>query len=186
MTLLVLVGPAGVGKGTVVAEILREHQQFMLSVSATTRAPRLGEEDGKHYHFISKAEFERLIAAGELLEWAQVHGDNYYGTLRSELERAEQMGKTLILEIDLQGARQVASKHEDQLQVFLLPPGWDELERRLRSRGTETEEQIQTRLSTARNELAAAGEFSHQIVNSSVQKTAAMIVELVQKHERGS
>lgn len=186
MTLLVLVGPAGVGKGTVVAEILREHPQFMLSVSATTRAPRLGEEDGKHYHFISKAEFERLIAAGELLEWAQVHGDNYYGTLRSELERAEQKGKTLILEIDLQGARQVATKHVDQLQVFLLPPGWDELERRLRSRGTETEEQIQTRLSTARNELAAAGEFSHQIVNSSVQETAAMIVELVQKHERGS
>jgi guanylate kinase len=186
MTLLVLVGPAGVGKGTVVQEILKTQPDFMLSVSATTRSPRPGEQDGTHYHFVTKNDFEEMISAGQLLEWAQVHGDHYYGTPRSELERAASEAKHLILEIDLQGARQVASKHEDQLQVFLLPPGWDELERRLRNRATETEEQIQTRLSTARQELAAAGEFRHQLVNDSVQGTAAEIVGLVREHERGS
>ena len=186
MTLLVLVGPAGVGKGTVVQEILKTQPDFMLSVSATTRSPRPGEQDGTHYHFVTKNDFEEMISAGQLLEWAQVHGDHYYGTPRSELERAASEAKHLILEIDLQGARQVASKHEDQLQVFLLPPGWDELERRLRNRATETEEQIQTRLSTARQELAAAGEFRHQLVNDSVQETAAEIVGLVREHERGS
>lgn len=186
MTLLVLVGPAGVGKGTVVQQILRSQNNFTLSVSATTRDPRPGESDGVHYHFVTKELFEQMISAGELLEWAQVHGNHYYGTPRSELERATDSAKHLILEIDLQGARQVASKHEDQIQIFLLPPGWHELERRLRSRGTETEQQIQTRLATARQELAAAGEFRHQIVNDSVEETAAEIVRLVQEHERGS
>lgn len=186
MTLLVLVGPAGVGKGTVVSEIINHFPDFTLSVSATTRKPRAGELDGIHYHFVTKEAFEKLIETNQLLEWAQVHGDNYYGTPLSELTRAENSGKTLILEIDLQGARQVMQKQVDQIQIFLHPPSWDELERRLRSRGTETEEQIQTRLSTAREELAAAGGFSHQLTNYSVHETAQRIVELVQKHERGS
>jgi len=186
MTLAVLVGPAGVGKGTVVRQILEDEPGFMLSVSATTRQPRPGEQDGVHYHFVSKVEFEGMLAQGEMLEWAKVHGDHYYGTPRKELERAAAVGKHLILEIDLQGARQVASKHVDQVQIFLLPPGWDELENRLRGRGTETEEQIQTRLETARQEIAAAGEFQYQLVNDSVAETAAEIVRLVREHGRGS
>lgn len=186
MTLLVLVGPAGVGKGTVVRHILDSEPDFMLSVSATTRDPRPGEINGEHYHFVSKPEFERMLEQGELLEWAQVHGNHYYGTPRAEIDRAKTAQKHLILEIDLQGARQVNGKHVDQVQVFLLPPGWEELEARLRGRGTETEEQIQTRLATARHEIAAAGEFQHQLVNDSVAQTAAEIVGLVREHERGS
>ena len=186
MTLVVLVGPAGVGKGSVVKSILDTHPKFRLSVSATTRTPRAGERDGADYHFVSRGQFESLIQRGELLEWAQVHGENFYGTPRSELTNAAANSQHLILEIDLQGARQVAQSHADQIQIFLLPPSWEELERRLRGRGTETEEQIATRLGTARQELAAAGEFEHQLVNNSIAETAAAIVELVTEHERES
>lgn len=185
MTLLVLVGPAGVGKGTVVREILSQAPDFSLSVSATTRSPRTGESDGVEYHFVSKERFEEMIHNAELLEWAQVHGDHYYGTPRSEIARAEANGQNLVLEIDLQGARQIADRVDDQVQVFLLPPGWEELERRLRGRATETESEIQTRLETARGEIAAAGEFDYQIVNESVSETARQIIELVRNSERG-
>lgn len=182
MTLLVLVGPAGVGKGSVVKEILDRNTDFMLSVSATTRDPRLGESEGVHYYFISKDEFEGLVKSGKFLEWAQVHQDHYYGTPISELEKAERLGRHLVLEIDLQGARQIRGKIENAVSVFLLPPSLEELEARLRGRGTETESQIQTRLETARTELAAASEFDYQIVNDSLSETAKEIVSLVRRH----
>jgi guanylate kinase len=182
MTLLVLVGPAGVGKGSVVREILSKNTDFMLSVSATTRSPRPQETDGIHYHFVPTRDFEELIRTGQLLEWAQVHGQHYYGTPLAELEKAELLGRHLVLEIDLQGARQIRGKVDNALSVFLLPPSIQELEARLRGRGTETEEQIQTRLESARIELAAASEFDFQIVNEDLATAASTIVDLVRKH----
>lgn len=186
MSLVVLAGPAGVGKGTVVQKILATEPDFMLSVSATTRDPRPGEIDGVHYHFITKPEFEELISQNQLLEYAVVHGSNYYGTLLNELTKAEAADKNLLLEIDLQGARQVKQRIPDALTIFISPPSWQELESRLRNRGTETEAQIQTRLSTARTELASAGEFDFNVTNQDLDTCVAQVVELVRKHERGS
>ena len=186
MTLVVLVGPAGVGKGSIVKKILELSSDYRLSVSATTRGMRPQEVDGVDYHFVTMGYFEELIENEELLEWAKVHGQNYYGTPSSELVAARESGQHLILEIDLQGARQVAQKSIDQLQIFILPPSWEELERRLRGRGTETDDEIATRLDTARQELAAADEFEHQLVNETIADTAVTILELVSEHERGS
>lgn len=186
MSLLIIAGPAGVGKGTVVARLLEKDPSFTLSVSATTRAPRPGEADGIHYHFIGKADFEALIAENQLLEYAVVHGDNYYGTLLNELTRAEAQDQTLVVEIDLQGARQVKDIIPTAISVFINPPSWEELENRLRNRATETEEQIQTRLGTAREEIAAAGEFDYQVTNTEIDQCVDQIIELVQKEDRGS
>ncbi|MEY4409658.1 MAG: guanylate kinase [Actinomycetota bacterium] len=186
MTLVVLAGPAGVGKGSIVRWILENESDFMLSVSATTRDPRPGEIDGVHYHFVTKAVFEELIANNQMLEWAQVHGKHFYGTPLNELTRAEAEDKHLLLEIDLQGARQVRAELPQALMIFINPPSFEELERRLRSRATETEEQIQTRLITARSELAAAGEFDYQLTNLDLEACARQVVELVHNAERGS
>jgi guanylate kinase len=186
MSLIVLAGPAGVGKGSIVKWILNNTDDFMLSVSATTRDPRPGEVDGVHYHFVTDESFRALISQNQMLEWAQVHGRHLYGTPLSELSRAESQNKHLLLEIDLQGARQVREKMPHALMIFINPPSFEELERRLRSRGTETEEQIQTRLNTARTELAAAGEFDYQLTNLDLGACAREVVELVQKAERGS
>jgi guanylate kinase len=181
MKLVVLAGPAGVGKGSLVKWITANDSEFMLSVSATTRAPRPGEIDGVHYHFVSKESFLEGIEDGSFLEWAQVHNDNYYGTLKSELDRAEHLGKNLLLEIDLQGARQVEVSLPAALSIFIMPPSWDELERRLRSRATETESEIQTRLSTARRELEAANEFDFQLVNEDLEFCAQEIIKIVKE-----
>lgn len=186
MSLIVLAGPAGVGKGSIVKWILDNTDDFMLSVSATTRDPRPGEVDGVHYHFVTEESFRSLISQNQMLEWAQVHGRHLYGTPLSELSRAGAQNKHLLLEIDLQGARQVREKMPQALMIFINPPSFEELERRLRSRGTETEEQIQTRLNTARTELAAAGEFDYQLTNLDLEACAREVVELVQKAERGS
>ena len=183
MKLVVLAGPAGVGKGSLVNWITANDSEFMLSVSATTRAPRPGEIDGVHYHFVSKESFLEGIEDGSFLEWAQVHNDNYYGTLKSELDRAEHLGKNLLLEIDLQGARQVEVSLPAALSIFIMPPSWDELERRLRSRATETESEIQTRLSTARRELEAANEFDFQLVNEDLEFCAQEIIKIVKEAE---
>lgn len=186
MSLVVLAGPAGVGKGSIVKWILENYPDFMLSVSSTTRDPRTGEIDGVHYNFVSTAEFEQLIADSQMLEWAQVHGKHLYGTPLNELTRAEALDKHLLLEIDLQGARQVREELPGALMIFINPPSFEELERRLRSRGTETEEQIQTRLTTARTELDAAGEFDYQLTNLDLEACARQVVELVHEAERGS
>lgn len=184
MSLVVLVGPAGVGKGSLVKQILATNDDFMLSVSATTRAPRTGEQDGVHYHFVDRGTFEEMIASDQLLEHATVHGEHLYGTPRSELVRAGAAGKHLILEIDLQGARQIRSHEPDAVQFFVHPPSWEELERRLRDRATETESQIQTRLSTARSELDAAGEFEYQVTNDSLAECAEEIVGTVRGRDK--
>ena len=184
MSLVVLVGPAGVGKGSLVKQILAKHEDFMLSVSATTRAPREGEKDGIQYHFVSRERFEEMIAGNQLLEHATVHGEHLYGTPRAELERASSLGRHLILEIDLQGARQIRKHEPEAIQIFVHPPSWEELERRLRDRATETESEIQTRLATARSEIAAAGEFEHQVTNDNLSECAEEIVMTVRGRDR--
>jgi guanylate kinase len=186
MSLLILAGPAGVGKGSLVKEILAQDSSFTVSVSATTRQPRAGETEGVEYHFLTREQFEELIASNQLLEYALVHGDNYYGTLVQELTRAEASSKHLLMEIDLQGARQVKARIPESMSVFINPPSWEELENRLRGRGTETEDQIQTRLVTARTELDAAGEFDHQVTNFDLEQCAKEIIELLHRTERES
>ncbi len=186
MTLVVLAGPAGVGKGTIVRQILATQDDFILSVSATTRDPRPGEVDGVDYHFVTREHFESLISESQLLEYALVHGSNYYGTPLNELTRAEALDKHLLLEIDLQGARQVKERIPQALTIFINPPSWEVLEARLRGRATETEEQIQTRLLTARTEIASAGEFDYQVVNQDLDLAVGEVVSLVRNFERGS
>ena len=177
--LAVLAGPTAVGKGTVAADVRRHHPEIWISVSATTRPPRPGEQHGVHYWFVSEEEFDRMVAADELLEWAVVHHTARYGTPRAPVERALAEGRAALLEIDLQGARQVRESLPEALFVFLMPPSWDELVRRLVGRGTETEEDRARRLETAREELAAEAEFDVTIVNHEVHAAAEELVELV-------
>jgi len=167
-----------VGKGSVVAEIRRSHPTVWLSVSATTRSPRPGERDGLEYHFVTVPEFERMVAAGEFLEWAEYDG-NRYGTPRRPVERRLAAGMPALLEIDLQGARQVRAAMKDALLVFLAPPSWEELERRLVGRGTEDPETVRRRLEVARTELAAEKEFDVVVVNETVSQAAARLVGLL-------
>jgi guanylate kinase len=177
--LTVLSGPSGVGKGTVVAEVRRRHPDVWLSVSATTRRPRPGEVDGVHYHFVDDAEFDRMIADGELLEWAVVHKAARYGTPKQPVLDKLAEGRPALLEIDLQGARQVRETMPQAHFVFLAPPSWDELVRRLVGRGTETAEERERRLETATLELAAEKEFDVTIVNASVREAADQLVKLI-------
>ncbi|MDF1479819.1 guanylate kinase [Leifsonia sp. H3M29-4] len=177
--LVVLAGPTAVGKGSVSAYIREHYPDVLLSVSATTRAPRPGEIDGVHYWFVSDQEFDRRIAAGELLEWAVVHNSYRYGTPRPPIEQALAAGRRVLLEIDLQGARQVRAAMPEALLVFLLPPSWEELVRRLTGRGTESAEEQARRLDTARVELAAQDEFDVRVVNNDVGEAAREVVELM-------
>ena len=177
--LTVLAGPTAVGKGTVAAWVREHHPDVWLSVSATTRKPRPTEVDGVHYHFVSNEAFGRMVDHGELLEWATVHGRAQYGTPRAPVEAALAQGRPALLEIDLQGARQVRETMPDALFVFLKPPSWDELVRRLVGRGTESEEEREVRLTTARAELAAAEEFDVTIVNDDVRRAADELVSLM-------
>lgn len=176
--LIVLAGPTAVGKGTVAAWIREHHPEIAMSVSATTRPPRPGEIDGTHYHFVSPEEFDRLIENDGLLEWATVHGVNRYGTPRAPVERKLAQGESVLLEIDLQGARQVREALPEAYLVFLAPPSWDELVSRLVGRGTETEAERERRLATAREELAAVSEFDTTIVNTEVEEAGRELVDL--------
>ena len=163
--LFVLSGPSGVGKGTLNAKLFAEFDdQIAFSVSATTRAPREGEIDGKHYFFISRQEFENRIANNDFLEHAEFAG-NCYGTPVSYVNSLLEQGKNVILEIDVQGAMQVRSRMPESVSIFILPPSFEELENRLRGRGTETEEKIQMRLGAARREMEYAPQYNYQIVN---------------------
>ena len=177
--LVVLAGPTAVGKGTVAAQVRAAHPEVWISVSATTRTPRPGEVDGVHYWFVSDAEFDVMVAEGKLLEWAVVHGVNRYGTPRRQVEEALAQGRPAMLEIDLQGARQVRRTMPEALFVFLAPPSFEELERRLVGRGTEGAEERERRLATAREELAAESEFDVTIVNHEVHAAAEELVNLL-------
>ena len=177
--LVVLAGPTAVGKGTVAAAVRERHPEVWLSVSATTRAPRPGEVDGVHYLFVSDAEFDHMVEHDELLEWAVVHRRARYGTPRRPVEEALAAGRPAMLEIDLQGARLVRDSMPEALFVFLKPPSWEELVRRLVGRGTEGEEERERRLVTAREELAAENEFDVTIVNHEVHAAAEELVSLM-------
>ena len=182
--LVVLAGPTAVGKGTVADHIKQHHPEIHLSISATTRPPRPGEIDGEHYFFVEDAEFDRLIGDDELLEHATVHNRYRYGTPRRPIEEALADGRTVLLEIDLQGARQVRAAEPSATLVFLLPPSWDELVHRLVGRGTEGDEERTRRLRTAKGELAAQNEFDFRVVNDDVASAAREVVELVQAPAR--
>ena len=177
--LVVLAGPTAVGKGTVSAHIRENYPDVLLSVSATTRPPRPGEIDGVHYYFVDDAEFDRMIAADELLEWAVVHNSFRYGTPRPPIESALEAGRQVLLEIDLQGARSVKAALPSAILVFLLPPTWEELVRRLTGRGTESPAEQARRLETARVELAAQNEFDFRVVNTDAPVAAREVVELM-------
>jgi guanylate kinase len=177
--LTVLAGPTAVGKGTIAAYVRTHFPGVWFSVSMTTRRPRPGEVDGVHYHFVDDREFDRLVAAGEFLEYAVVHGAAKYGTPRGPVERVIREGRDALLEIDLQGTRQVRETWPDALFVFLAPPSWDELVRRLVGRGTEEEPERERRLSSARAELAAQSEFDEVIVNNDVRRASEELVSLM-------
>ena len=177
--LTVLAGPTAVGKGTVAADIRRNHPEVWISVSVTTRSPRPGEVHGRHYWFVTDAEFDQLVARGELLEWAVVHKAARYGTPRRPVEEALAAGRPALLEIDLQGARQVRASMPEALFVFLAPPSWEELVRRLVGRGTETAEERSRRLETARAELAAEAEFDVTVVNTEIHAASEELVALM-------
>jgi guanylate kinase len=174
----VLSGPSGVGKSTVVAHMRKEHPEVWLSVSATTRKPRPGEQHGVHYFFVTDEEMDKLIANGELLEWAEFAG-NRYGTPRAAVLERLDAGEPVLLEIDLQGARQVRESMAEAQLVFLAPPSWDELVRRLTGRGTEPPEVIERRLEAAKIELAAEPEFDVTLVNTSVEDVARELLALM-------
>lgn len=175
----VLAGPTAVGKGTV-SQFIRDHYpQVWLSVSATTRDPRPGEQDGVHYSFVDHDTFDELVDTDQMLEWAVVHGLNRYGTRRDTVQRALAEGKHVLLEIDLQGARQVKESMPEAQFVFLAPPTWDELVRRLIGRGTESKAEQQKRLETARLELVAEKEFDAVVVNDTVEDAAARLLAIM-------
>ena len=176
MTVTVLTGPSGVGKGTVVTRLIQQHPEIWLSVSVTTRPPRPGEKHGVNYWFISDDEFDALVASDNLLEWALVHGIHRYGTPRQPVLKALAEGRACLLELDLAGARRVRRKMPESRTVFLMPPSRAELERRLRGRATEGEAELARRFRTADEELAAAAEFDQIIVNRDVAQTCEELV----------
>jgi guanylate kinase len=177
--LTVLAGPTAVGKGTVSAYLRDHHPEIWISVSLTTRKPRAGEVDGLHYRFVDDATFDAAVEAGELLEWAVVHSGARYGTPATPVDEALAAGRLALLEIDLQGARQVRAKRPEALFVFLAPPSWEELVRRLEARGTEDEAERRRRLKTAVQELAAEEEFDVTVVNGDVRQAAEELVDLM-------
>ena len=169
--LFVITGPSGVGKGTLITELRRRHPELALAVSATTRRPRDGEVDGVDYHFMSEAEFDRRLAAGEFVEHAAYAGHRY-GTLRFELERRARGGAPVVLEIELQGARQIRERMPDAVEIFIAPPSIEALAQRLAARGKDDAAGVERRLDIARRELAARDEFPVEIVNDDLERAA--------------
>ncbi len=174
--LLVVSGPSGVGKGTVINGLMEQYPDVTLSVSCTTRPPRAGESDGQDYQFVSDSEFEQMRRSGELLEWAQVHGRHYYGTLRQPVEEALAAGRTLVLEIDYQGAKSIREQLGEQaVLVFVAPPSWEALIERLRKRHTESEQAIAERLASAREEIENMEMYDYVVVNDEVAEAVQQL-----------
>jgi len=174
----VITGPSGVGKGTLIRGLMERHPQLELSVSATTRGPRPGEQDGVDYHFLTREEFDRRVAEGDFVEHADYAGRSY-GTLRSELERRVDAGTPVVLEIEVQGARQVRAAMPEAVQVFIAPPSLDALRTRLIGRGTDDAEEVERRLQVAEEELAAQPEFAHVVVNDRLEDALAQLAAVV-------
>lgn len=178
-----LSAPSGAGKRTVLKRVFENDPQLGYSISATTRPPRHGEAEGVDYYFLDRAAFERRISAGDFVEWAEVHG-NLYGTLQSELERLTATGKDTVLELDVQGMRNMKTRGLDMVSIFVMAPSLEELERRLRSRGTDHPEVIELRLSNARDELAARREFDYVIVNDHLDEAVDDLKAIVRAERR--
>jgi guanylate kinase len=176
----VITGPSGVGKGTLIRGLRERLPELELSVSATTRPPRPGEQDGVDYHFLAADQFERLVAGGEFVEHAEYSG-NRYGTLRSELDRRLADGRPVVLEIEVQGARQIRQTMPEAVQVFIAPPSSEALRARLVGRGTDAPEQVDDRLRTAERELEAQPEFGHVVVNDRLEQATDELVAIVQQ-----
>ncbi len=184
----IICGPSGVGKGTVVARLLASDPTLYFSVSATTRPPRAGEEDGVHYHFLDRETFEQWIAAGDFLEYAEYVG-NLYGTPRLYVDRAMEQGRDVLLDIEIQGAEQIRQKRPEAVRIYVAPPSWAELERRLVGRGTEDMEKVRFRLARGREEFAAARDFDYLVINDTVDRAvdelrAIMYAEHCRPQER--
>jgi len=179
----VITGPSGVGKGTLIGRLLGEVPELELSVSATTRAPRSSERGGVHYHFMDEDEFDRHVDADDFIEHAG-YASHRYGTLRSEVEPRLAGGRSVVLEIELQGARQIRGTMPDAVQVFIAPPSPEDLRRRLEERGTDSPEQISRRLEVAEEELGARDEFGHVVENDDLDKAAQELADLVRSHLR--
>ena len=176
--LIVISGPSGTGKGSIVRGLMEKRDDLELSVSMTTRPKREGEEDGVHYYFVDKDDFEKAIAQDGLLEWANVYG-NYYGTPRQAVEDRLAKGKNVILEIDTQGGRNIKSKEEEALMVFILPPSLAELERRIRGRATDSEEVIKARLAKAKEEIREAVHYEHVVVNDILEEAVELVSDIL-------
>ena len=176
--LIIITGPSGVGKGTVVKELLDKEKDIWLSVSATTRSPRMGEKDGENYYFISDEKFKDMIDKKEFLEWAQFAG-NYYGTPLSTVKEKIEMGFIVLLEIEVEGAKQIKEKFPEALSIFLLPPSKEELEKRIRNRGTEKEDAINKRLSRANFEIASSDKFDFVLTNHDVNETVKGVFKII-------
>ena len=176
--LIIITGPSGVGKGTVVKELLDRNKDIWLSISATTRNPRVGEKDGLNYYFISEERFKDMIDKKEFLEWAQFAG-NYYGTPLSTVNEKIEKGFIVLLEIEVEGAKQIKEKFPESLSIFLLPPSKEELEKRIRNRGTEKEEAIDRRLSRADYEIASSDEFDFVLTNHDVDETVKEVSKII-------
>jgi guanylate kinase len=170
----IICGPSGVGKGTVVSRLLEADPTLYFSVSATTRAPRAGEADGVHYHFLTREKFQEWIDAGDFLEHAQFVG-NFYGTPRRYVDEAMDQGRDVLLDIEIQGAEQIHQKRPEAVRIYIAPPSWEELERRLTGRGTEDGEKIRSRLARGREEFAAARDFDYLVINDTVDHAVAEI-----------
>lgn len=170
----IICGPSGVGKGTVVSRLLETDPTLYFSVSATTRAPRAGEADGVHYHFLTRERFQEWIDAGDFLEHAQFVG-NFYGTPRRYVDEAMDQGRDVLLDIEIQGAEQIHQKRPEAVRIYIAPPSWEELERRLTGRGTEDGEKIRSRLARGREEFAAARDFDYLVINDTVDHAVAEI-----------
>ena len=176
--LIVISGPSGTGKGSIVRGLMEKRDDLELSVSMTTRPKREGEEDGVHYYFVDKDDFEKAIAEDGLLEWANVYG-NYYGTPKQAVEDRLAKGKNVILEIDTQGGRNIKSKEEEALMVFILPPSLAELERRIRGRATDSEEVITARLAKAKEEIREAVHYEHVVVNDILEEAVELVSDIL-------